>query len=232
MRRARLSPGELVLDLGAGTGAVTEPLRRAGARVIAVECDAASVRRLRRRFTQADLVSVVDADLLTVPLPRRPFRVVANLPFGVTSAVLRRLLGSPGLVAADVVVADGVVAAVGRARPPSVQVLRWAVRYELRPGRRVSAESFRPVPSVDAGVLVVRRRAHDLVREPQLVAYDDLVTRGLSRPETPWTAAARHRLTRRQLSRFAAERELDPVTPAARLGADEWAALARLATPR
>ena len=144
---AAVRPGELVLDLGAGHGALTAALLDAGAHVVAVEVDPRAVAVLRRRF---DGVRVVEGDLLTVPLPRRPYRVVANLPFATTSATLRRLLDPRGqLVRADLVLQRG--AAIGWSQ-------RRVRRFDLRLGPTIPAHRFMPPPSVDAAVLRVTRR--------------------------------------------------------------------------
>jgi 23S rRNA (adenine-N6)-dimethyltransferase len=93
-----------VLDVGAGTGALTEPLVACGTHVIAIELHPMRAAELRRRFEE-DHVTVVIADAASLRLPRRPFRVVANPPFAIGVALLRRLV-APGsrLVRADVVV--------------------------------------------------------------------------------------------------------------------------------
>lgn len=85
-----LAPGELVYDLGAGTGAVTAALLAHGVRVIAVERDANLARKLRARF-HGWPVTVAEADLRDVRF-QAPFKVVANPPFNVTAELLRRLL--------------------------------------------------------------------------------------------------------------------------------------------
>ncbi len=229
VRRADITAADLVFDVGAGTGALTEPLRRTGARVVAIERDPAAVRRLQRRFGAE--VRIVGGDLLEVPLPGRPFRVVANSPFATTTALLRRLLSSANLSAADLVLARGVVTALA-GRRPSEAALRWAVRYELTFGRRLDRSCFRPAPSVDAAVLVVRRRATDLVRGPARAAYDELVGRGHARSGIAWPDAARGMLTHRQIVRAAGDLGLDRRAPAASLTASDWGALADLSRPR
>ena len=138
-----------MLDLGAGHGALTAPLAAAGARVIAVELDRRAAAILRARFDGEALVKVVEGDLLDIPLPRRPYRVVANLPFATTTATLRRLLASSTLARADVVLQRG--AAIGWSQ-------RRARRFDLHLGRTIPAHRFRPAPSVDAAVLVLTRR--------------------------------------------------------------------------
>jgi 23S rRNA (adenine-N6)-dimethyltransferase len=146
---AGVRPGEFVLDVGAGDGALTRHLVDAGARVLAVEMHPGRVRRLRERFAGAP-VTVVEADARTLRLPGRPFRVVANPPYGISSDLLRLLLTSrSSLVAADLVMQRAFVRRqVEQAR---------ARRFTLRAGRPLPRHAFAPPPQVDSSVLIVRR---------------------------------------------------------------------------
>lgn len=149
-------PGQLVVDLGAGNGALTGHLAAAGARVVAVELHPGRARALRDRFASAQ-VTVVECDIEAFRLPRQPFRVVANPPYSMSSAVVRSLL-APGsrLVAADLVLPRAVVRRFADGRP--AQAARWSRRYVLHPGRSLPRRAFQPPPQVDSAVLVIRRR--------------------------------------------------------------------------
>lgn len=150
MRDAGIRPGDLVLDIGAGEGAITAPLVAAGARVIAIELHAHRAQLLRARFADDDVV-VVRCDASDLRLPTRPFRVVANPPFAVTTALLRRLLHRHSrLVTADLVL-------------PRAAVVRWASgrgfgapRFDLRMGRPLPRSALIPAPPNEVAVLHVR----------------------------------------------------------------------------
>jgi 23S rRNA (adenine-N6)-dimethyltransferase len=142
-------PGNLVLDIGAGRGALTRYLVDAGARVIAVEPHPGRAQWLRERFADAP-VTVVETDMLALRLPSRPFRVIANPPYSISSALLRQLLAphSP-LISADLVLQRAVVRRYVE-QPP-----RW---WDVRAGRSLPRNAFRRPPKVDSAVLLVRRR--------------------------------------------------------------------------
>lgn len=163
VRASGAGPGEVVFDLGAGYGALTGPLVGTGARVIAVEIDPALAGRLRRRFAAEPNVAVIEADLRTISLPRRPFRVVASPPFALTTWLCRRLLGDPTvkLRGAELVLEWGAARWLSDPRPRDDETASWATRYDIRLVRRVAAASFSPPPSSDAGYLRIRpKRLH------------------------------------------------------------------------
>jgi len=148
VRAAAIRPGDLVVDLGAGHGALTSALVDAGARVVAVELHPARAQLLRERFAD-DAVTVVRADVATVRLPRRPFRVVANPPWAVAESVRAHLLRAPALVRADLVL-------------PRWLARRWAAQSpHIAVGSSLRAESFSPPAPTGSAVAVLhgRRRA-------------------------------------------------------------------------
>jgi 23S rRNA (adenine-N6)-dimethyltransferase len=147
--------GDIVLDIGAGFGALTAPLLDVGARVIAVELHPQRAAYLRERFGKR--VVVVCADARDLRLPRSTYSVVANPPFDATAAILRRVL-QPGtrLRAAHVVVKEQ--QARRWSAPDAPGANRWQRQYAIGVGPRLPRSAFRPAPPCNARVLTISRR--------------------------------------------------------------------------
>jgi 23S rRNA (adenine-N6)-dimethyltransferase len=162
---AELGPDDLVLEIGAGFGRLTDELAARAGRVVAIELDGKLATRLAARFQGRSGVQVLQEDALRVPLPRRPFKVVSNPPFHLTSRLLGRLLDDPAvpLARADLVLDWRAAVSLAAVHPPSRQSIGWQPWFEFLLLRRLPASSFSPEPAVDAAVVSVRRRAQPLV---------------------------------------------------------------------
>jgi 23S rRNA (adenine-N6)-dimethyltransferase len=232
VRDARVEPGALVLDLGAGGGALTRALVDAGARVRAVELDPAALRQLRARFGDDPRVEVVEGDATVSMLPDEPFAVVANLPFAVGTAILRRLLGDPRvpLTQLDAIVEWGLAAKRTAVWPSTVLGCTWGAWYQLSLVRRVPRACFAPPPGADAALLRATRRSEPLVSPAQAAAYEALLHRAFA-SQAPLDRI----LPRRVLHRAALELGFDPHAAARDLDVHQWARIyaeVRSATPR
>ena len=177
---ADIRSDELVLDLGAGSGRLTAELAGAARQVLAVELDADLADRLRGRWPNVD---VVQGDAASVELPRESFRVLANLPFHSTTAILRHLLDDPGvqLVRADVIVEWGVAVKRALPWPSTLNDVLWGAWYSTRLARRLPRSSFDPPPAVDAGLLVFERRSAPLIPESCCGEYRAFVAHAFRR---------------------------------------------------
>ncbi|HXK34370.1 MAG TPA: 16S rRNA (adenine(1518)-N(6)/adenine(1519)-N(6))-dimethyltransferase RsmA [Dehalococcoidia bacterium] len=160
---AELLPGETVLEVGPGRGALTAEIARRGHRVVAVEIDRDLTGELRARFAGEPNVAIVEGDVLAFApedLLRQggaapPYAVVANLPYNIAAAVLRRLLEAgvpPRRIVAMVQreVAEAIVAGPGGMSLLSVAVQAYG---EARIVLRVPPGAFSPPPKVQSAVV-------------------------------------------------------------------------------
>jgi 23S rRNA (adenine-N6)-dimethyltransferase len=221
---AGVRPGDLVVDVGAGRGALTAELVRCGAEVWAVEDDPNLAAYLRERF--GERVRVVEADARHLRWPERPFAVVANLPFAGAGEILDPLLGDDRvpLLRAELVLQWE--AAVKRAAvwPSTLRGVVWGALYELGIARRIAPSAFSPPPSVEAGVLRAVRRLEPLVAD--VPAYRAFV-RGGFESRLP----LRRLLPPRTLKRLALELGFSPDAWPRDLDARQWALLFRAVRP-
>ena len=169
-----------IVEIGPGDGALTRPLARLNRPLTGVEIDPERARRLAAGMPGH--VRIVPADFLRHRLPDAPHVVVANVPFHVTTAILRRLLRAPAWTDAILLVQWEVArrrAGVGGA---SMMTAQWAPWFAFELHRRVPADAFRPRPSVDGGLLVVRRRTEPLLAGGQRGRFQRLVHAGFTGP--------------------------------------------------
>jgi 16S rRNA (adenine1518-N6/adenine1519-N6)-dimethyltransferase len=162
---ARLAPGDAVIEIGPGLGALTRALAARARRVAAIEIDAGLVRALRDEAALPPHVELIHADALEVDLAalaRRlgePVRLVANLPYSVASPLLRRLLELREILTSWLVLVQREVAARLVATPGSRAYGSFAVLHALcgrvERVRDLPPRCFHPVPRVTSTLVRV-----------------------------------------------------------------------------
>jgi 16S rRNA (adenine1518-N6/adenine1519-N6)-dimethyltransferase len=174
---AELQAGDNVVEIGPGLGVLTRRLLAAGARVLAVEVDERLAEFLRRELYGVDGFDLIQADALSLHprefFPGSPIKVVANIPYHITSPLLHAVLEGDRPPAVTVVlvqleVAERVAAPPGQMSYLSVFAQNVATAEVVA---RVRRDAFEPAPAVDSAVLRLRRRAEPIVpvgeaREP------------------------------------------------------------------
>lgn len=247
---AELSPDDLVLEIGPGQGVLTRELVARAAGVAAVELDDRLITPLRAMFaTQLDRVQIVHGDILAMDpvalvdklagrLPGQAsdpdYKVVANLPYYITSAVLRQLLEARRPPVRAVVLVQLEVAQRICAEPGDMSLLAVSVQYYARPQliQRVPAGAFRPIPKVDSAILrldVYSQPAVTFALEPFFAVVRagfgqkrkqllNSLSAGLGRPKAEIAAAL-------------ACAGIDPMRRAETLALGEWESLCRCLAP-
>ncbi len=155
---AELSPDDEVLEVGPGLGALTRPLARAAQRVVAVELDGRLLPVLESELAELGNVELVHGDVLQLDPAdwfAAPYVVVANVPYYITGAILRHLLGAWPRPRRLVLTVQREVADRLTARPPEMSLLAVSVQYygRVRLVSTVKAGAFWPRPGVDSAVV-------------------------------------------------------------------------------
>jgi 23S rRNA (adenine-N6)-dimethyltransferase len=229
VEQADVRPEDLVVEIGAGAGALTRPLAERARRVIAVERDPALAAHLRSRSGWGSNVHVEQANALRVHLPREPFRVFGNLPFSFGTQILRRLLDdvrSP-LTRVDALVQFEMARKRTTIAPSTLVSLGWLPWWEFALVRRVPRSAFQPAPTVDAGMLVVNRREAALLPATVRPRFLGVLSRGFAASQRPLRSTFRE-LEPATWAGFAHERGIAPNARPADLDVFDWAALLEL----
>jgi len=217
-----------IVEWAAGTGAITRHLARLGTPLEAVEIDPAARAMLRR--TVGPHVAITGGDILRHAPPSHPYDLVCNIPFHLTTPVLRRLLRLPRWQRAVLLTQWEVARKRAAVGGTTLLTAQWWPWYTFRLAGRVPAAAFVPRPAVDGGILVVDRRPHPLV--DSRAAYQSWVQAAFTGPGSGITAIlARTGLPRRAVDRWARAERVGPHTLPRDLTAEQWVSAYALLRP-
>ncbi len=180
---ADIQPTDTVLEIGPGLGTLTSELLRRAASVTAVEFDEELARKLPGQFPGKNL-TVITGDILTFNLSTLPtgYKVVANIPYYITSKIVRLLMTADNKPAVVVLLTQKEVAERMAAGPGDMSVLAVSaqVAAEVSLGPVVPAALFTPPPKVDSRVVVLKSRAVPSVAAGDEKIFYQLVKSGFS----------------------------------------------------
>jgi len=163
LRLSEIEPNDIVLEIGSGTGFLTNHLLKIASRVIAIETDGELIEQLKRRWpeTPRQRLRLVHGDVLDFPLanilPRQPVKIVGNLPYNISTSIIRRMksFGDRFHNATFMLqkeVAQRILAQPG-AREFGYFTVWSALHFEKKAGFDVARGCFRPIPKVESSVI-------------------------------------------------------------------------------
>jgi 23S rRNA (adenine-N6)-dimethyltransferase len=210
---------------------LTESLAARARSVVALELDPELAASLSRRFATRN-VEVVEIDVLRFAWPAQEFRAFGNIPFGITTDLLRALLAAPSLHRADLIVQWEVAVKRSLPRPGNQLNLSWGPWWTFAADLYLGRHCFRPVPAVDAGVLRIERRRPPLLPASAQEEFRRFVRLGYAKASLPVRRSLRPVLTTRQLARLAAGLGFHPAARAVDLDLLQWIGLFRFVAER
>ncbi len=154
---AEIAESDIALEIGPGLGFLTDKLLSSGARVIAVESDKDLIFPLQQKYKNEKNIQIINEDILKFNLNDidKDYKVVANIPYYLTSALVRMLLESTNKPQSMVLLVQKEVAQRIVAIPGRMSILAFSVQYYAEPEiiADVSRELFEPIPSVDSSII-------------------------------------------------------------------------------
>lgn len=240
---AEITSDDILLEIGPGLGHLTRVLAARARRVAAIELDVGLAKQLRDEFATVSNVEIIQGDFLDhtanewltqniqgageIPAP---FKVVANVPYYITSAILRHLLDADVKPSIIVLTVQKEVAQRLTAQPPRMNLLAVSAQWFSQPRivRTIAAGAFYPKPKVDSVVIRL-----DVYPAPRFIAdpktFFEIVRAGFGERRKQLKNALAHNLKLEpEIVAPALERaHIDPTRRAETLRLEEWASLCR-----
>jgi 16S rRNA (adenine1518-N6/adenine1519-N6)-dimethyltransferase len=231
---AELTPADTVIEVGPGLGVLTEILVEQAGKVIAVELDTNLANILKANFAGSAKFTIVNEDILKVK-PQdiltgiTEYKVVANLPYYITSAVIRYFLEAPVKPSVLVLMVQKEVAKQITALPGEMSLLSVSVQLYGKPTQvsKVAAGCFYPAPNVDSAILRIDVYPQAKIASEEVTGFFDIARAGFSanRKQLPNSLSNGLKRPKEEIIPLLEKAKIDPKRRAETLTIDEWITL-------
>ncbi|HMB23886.1 MAG TPA: 16S rRNA (adenine(1518)-N(6)/adenine(1519)-N(6))-dimethyltransferase RsmA, partial [Anaerolineales bacterium] len=233
---AEIQPGDTVLEIGPGLGSLTRYLAVSAKEVIAVELDKKLIAPLKAvlapyknvRLIQGDILELSPMDLILA----KDYIVAANIPYYITSAVIRHMLESDPKPRRIVLTVQKEVAQRICAKPGDMSLLALSVQVYGKPrlAAQIPAEAFFPAPKVDSAVLCVDIYSAPLIKEELLDTFFKLIKAGFSQKRKTLrnSLSSGLHISPTETADLLTRADIDPQRRAETLSIEEWERLSSL----
>ena len=242
---AELKPTDIILEIGPGTGILTQELAKRVKRVIAIEKDKRMVDILREEMKDFRNVEFINDDVLEIinyklfknlKLEiRNSYKIVGNLPFYLTAPVIRKFLEGKNPPKEMILIIQKEVAQRICAKPPDMNLLAVAVQFYAKPKiiSYISKKSFWPQPKVDAAIIKIPRfpksQIYDWISETNKSLFFKIVKAGFSQPRKQLinNLSKKLKINKDKVKNWLLENGVPPTQRAETLTVEDWIKLAR-----
>lgn len=179
-----IKKSDTVYDLGAGSGIISFVLADKCAQVVAVEQDPRMVQKLRENLSEYDNVTIINSDILSVELPETPFKVFANIPFHLSSPIVRQLTERDAPPKAIYLILQKQFAEkllIGNDQFTGLLGAFIAPRFTARIRYKLERSDYSPPPAVDTVMLELLLRDEPFLPPREMPAYRAFVEQCFSR---------------------------------------------------
>ena len=181
-----IAPTDTILEVGPGLGTLTQELATRAGRVVAIEKDETMVNILTAVLADSNVqnVQIVNADILHYQLPNTNYKVVANIPYYLTSPLIRKLLESENQPSEIVLMLQKEVAQRICAKQGKMSILAVSVQFyaDAKIISYVSKNCFWPAPKIDSAIIKIIPKAQNPKSKTDVGLFFKVVKAGFSQP--------------------------------------------------
>lgn len=221
---------DIVYEIGAGKGIITDELAKRCRKVIAFEIDHTFYHQLQSKYEDYEKVELHKGDFLTAPLPQATYKVFSNIPFNITADIIRKLTHTrvPPVDSYLVIQKEAALKFLGfptgQETQASLSLRPWfdlQVRYHFR------STDFSPIPHVAIVLLQLRKREQPLIDENNAQLYKDFIAYAFSRWKPTLAEGLKEVLTKVQVFRLAKDLGFSEAATQTNLHFSQWLGLFR-----
>lgn len=176
VRRSSITAEDIVYEIGPGTGSITNELAKVCSQVIATEIDKNLYEKLKAKFANQSNIQIIYGDFITSILPKQPFKVFSNIPFNITTSIIKKLTDSDNPPVDTYLFVQEESAdkfcGISKETQSSLLIKPW---FDLSVVYHFKKTDFRPVPNVGIVLLRMARRIQPLVTANNKQFYKDFV---------------------------------------------------------
>ncbi len=222
---AEIQPGDLVFDLGGGKGHITDQLSQKTRHITVIEKDDALAKHLQQKYQSAQGLKVIHTDMLKYTFPDAPFKVVSNIPYSLTSHILRKLMYTN--------VSNFQGGSIITQLEPALKMISqssynpysicYKTFYEISLVKQVHATSFNPPPTVKSALIHIQKRRQHIVPIEFIAAYLRFLFYLLKKPDINTLTALKKVFRKRQVRLFAEKYSIELEKSIIHLSVKQWA---------
>ena len=220
---AKINETDTVLDIGAGKGFLTVHLIRQCKDLIAIENDKSLLCILKNKFANNSNVKIIDCDFRGYTIPKRNFKVVSNIPFGITSNILKSLMfdSVEYFIGGSLIMQLESVQKLFSEKVFNPYIVFYHTFYDLKLMYEISQDSFLPPPKVKSALLRIERKKLPIgfeLKEQYLI----FLTRLLNKPDLPVRTVLKTLFRKSQTREIAEKYGINLNCQIVKLSANQW----------
>ncbi len=179
IEKTGINRSDLVLEIGPGKGLITQQLIKKAGQVIAIEIDKKLATNLRSSFQNLSNIEIIESDFLEWQLPQKPYKVFSNIPFNMTTDIVKKLTEDKNAPQAAFLIMQDKAAFrfMGKPKKSQISILLepW---FDLEIIANINRKEFTPIPKINAVLAKFRKRENSLIESKSRQWFRDFVIYG------------------------------------------------------